>query len=401
VNAEDLLTETLREQTDRTEYPSTPMATVVTRAHGVRRRRARTATLAAAAAVAAIAVPGGVWLSRSPDSAPGPSHQLSSGPTNAPSPSPVRGLADLPSGPKPGVDYLVGDTYVTMTGERFTAGVFANASTATPARGGILVTVPRAPGLMQQAGIAETYLESNGHSQYLGCGSDRFAMSTDGVQSAYWLSDACPVTGSSTGKLFSGVNNTMGESGTGYAVTAAGATVEPVGILPQGTVVDTPRAQIVDSSGHTSDVAALATAGGSDENNDVISGQLRTDDSTGAVVDASSGSVLWRAPGWELGQFSNDGKYVLGAQPRNGPVPDGRAVFDAATGEKLVELPGPGADITLGQVAWGVDHTVLAIASEGHASAIVRFGLDGRLTRATPVVDVSDQHLGYRLAVRP
>jgi hypothetical protein len=92
---------------------------------------------------------------------------------------------------------------------------------------------------------------------------------------------------------------------------------------------------------------------------------------------------------------------VLGDQPRNGPIPDGHAIFDATTGDKLVELPAPGSGITLGQIGWDNDGTVLAVASEGHTSAIVRFGLDGRLTRATPVVDVSDHHLGYRLATRP
>jgi hypothetical protein len=193
----------------------------------------------------------------------------------------------------------------------------------------------------------------------------------------------------------------MGESGPGYVATAPGETVEPVGILPQGTVVDTPRAKIVDGSGHTSNVAALVTAGGSDENHDVISGQLVSDHTTGAVVNASSGTVLWRAAGWGLGQFSNDGRYVLGVQPADGS-PDTYAVFDAATGRRITTFSlGSIAPRFVGSPAWDINDTLLAAVTANRTSAIVRIDLDGRVTRATPVVDVSGQHLGYRLATRP
>jgi hypothetical protein len=227
-------------------------------------------------------------------------------------------------------------------------------------------------------------------------------MSTEGVESAYWLSDSCPVGRQVAGGLYSGVNNTMGESGAGHVGTPVGSQVEPIGIVQQGTVVDVVRGrttttQLVDQAGHLSPIAALVGAGGSDENNDVVSGQLASDPDTGAIVDAATGDVKVRVPGWDLGQFSNDGKYVLGDQPRSGPVPDGRAIFDATTGAKLVELPALGFGASISQVAWDFDDTVLAAADSSGLSTIVRFDLAGHVTRATPVVDEVD---GYRLATR-
>jgi hypothetical protein len=114
-------------------------------------------------------------------------------------------------------------------------------------------------------------------------------------------------------------------------------------------------------------------------------------------VDAATGDVKVRVAGWDLGQFSNDGKYVVGDQPRNGPVPDGVAIFDAATGAKLVELPALGFGASIRQLVWDFDDTLLATADSSDRSAIVRFDLDGHVTRATPVVDAVD---GYRLATR-
>ncbi|WP_151083273.1 hypothetical protein [Nocardioides cynanchi] len=407
MNPEDLLTETLHDRVERTDYPSTPLSAVAGRAGAIRARRRRTTVLAAAAAVAVVVVPGAVWLGRSPGSSPQPSQSLSSGPSTdptAPTLAEPLPLSALPLGQKPGIDYLVGDTYVTMSGDRITDAVFGNATTATPVRDGILASVPPAPGLMAQDGIAGTYLVSDAHHQYLGCGSDRFAMSTDGVQSAYWLADSCPVADTVAGALYSGVDNTMGESGPGRVVTPVGTQVTPVGIVQQGVVTDVVHGpaesvQVVDSSGHRSPVTGLARAGGSDENHDVLSGQLASDVNTGAIVDAATGAVQVRVPGWTLGQFSSDGRYVLGDQPRNGPTSDAIAVFDARTGHKVADLNRPGGPgVTLGQPAWDVDDTVLAVADSTEGSTIVRFDLQGHVTRATSVSHASG---AYRLATRP
>jgi hypothetical protein len=244
MNPEDLLTDALNDRAERTDYPTTPLSTVAGRAGAVRARRRRTTSVLAAAAVVAVVVPGAVWLGHSPGSSPQPGQSLSSGPTTSPTTQPTAHSSDplvldaLPQGKKPGIDYLVGDTYVTMNGDRITSPVFRRATTATSVRGGVLASVPPAPGLLSQSGIANTYLLSGGEHHFLGCGSDRFAMSTDGVESAYWLADSCPFASNVAGALYSGVNNTMGESGPGRSATPVGSQVEPIGVIQQGTVVD-------------------------------------------------------------------------------------------------------------------------------------------------------------------
>jgi hypothetical protein len=406
MNPEDLLSETLRDRVDRTDYPSTPMATVSTRARAIRsRRRGRTTVVAAAAAVAVVAVPGAIWLGHSPGGSPQPTDTTSSAPTStATADQNPAVLTSLPQGKAPGIDYLAGDTYVTMNGNRITSPDFAEALTATPVRGGILIAKSSPPAVARaHGGLAPLYLVANGTSQSLGCGSDRFAMSTDGVQSAYWVADSCAPGG--TGKLYSGVNNTMGESGAGYVATPAGSVYEPIGIVPQGTVVnvtrgDKVRSEIVGASGSVTPVAALAYAGGSDENNDVVSGQIAGDPATGIVVHASTGVPVAYFPGWQLGQFSNDGKYVLGYQPGDGVGTDRTAIFEAATGGMVVELPSSPLAITLGRSVWDFDDTVLATATGDNGSALVRFDLRGNVTRATPMANGSYAD-SYRLATRP
>jgi hypothetical protein len=403
MNPEDLLTDALHDRVERTDYPSTPLSAVAGRAGASRARRRRTTALAAAAAVAAVVVPGALWLGRSPDAAPRPSQTLSSGPSSDPTAPTVAGplpLEGLPLGQKPGIDYLVGDTYVTMNGDRITSPALRTAAVATPVRGGILTAT--APG--QTGPLSHVALVVDVAAQPLGCGTSRFAMSTDGVQSAYWLADSCTPGGA--GRLYSGVNNTMGESGPGYTATPTGAIDVPVGIVQQGVVVndvggddaDGPAGLLIRWDGTTKRLLTLASAQGSDENNDVVSGQLASNFDTGAIVDASTGAVQVRVPGWVLGQFSIDGRYVLGDQPRNGPIPDGHAIFDATTGSKVVDLPELGTGVTLGQLVWDGDGTVLAVANGTDASTIVRFDLQGHLTRATPVVDTAGM---YRLATRP
>ncbi len=394
MNPEDLLTDAFRDRTAHTDYPSTPMSTVAARAGAIRARRRRTTVLAAAAAVALVAVPSALWLGRSPGSSPQPGQTLSSGPTTRPSAdSGPLSLDNLPMGQKPGIDYLVGDTYVTMNGDRITHSLLTKAVAATPVRGGILVSTRS-----RLSGLGDLVLETDGGDQRLGCGSDRFAMSTDGTESAYWLMDSCTV--GSAGRLYSGLNSTMGESGPGYAATPAGSVYEPIGIVRQGTVVNVTNgsaehSEIVDASGTESPIPGLAFAGGSDENNDVVSGVL-SDGSTGAVVDASTGAVKWQTP-WILGQFSTDGRYVLGVQPVDGAaMGNDYAVFDAITGTKLLGFTNES------QPVWDFNDTLLTVEGGANTSAIVRTGLEGNRTLATPIVQgASYGDGGYLLATRP
>jgi hypothetical protein len=398
---EDLLTDTLRDRVERTDYASTPLSTVAGRAGAIRARRRRTTALAAAAAVAVVVVPGAIWLGRSPDGTAQPGRTLSSGPTSQPTAerSDLLSLDALPEGAKPGIDYIVGDTYVDMNGRRTSDPALRLATIATPVRDGLLYAVPE----KSSPDIARLWLRSQGNDQNLGCGSKHFAMSTDGTQTAYWVMDSC--TPGSAGKLYDGVDNTMGEAGASAVPTPAGEVIDPVGIQPGSVVVNAwhsqhPTPELIDAyTGKATPLSALRLVTGSDENNRVVSGEIAGNRFESAVVDARTGVVLWRT-GWQLGQFSDDGKYVIGMQSGDG-FPDSYTIFDAATGARVRDLPHWGLPGWISQLAWDFDDTLLAVASEGKQEAIVRFDLDGRASLATPPRGVIDGSHAYRLATRP
>jgi hypothetical protein len=108
--------------------------------------------------------------------------------------------------------------------------------------------------------------------------------------------------------------------------------------------------------------------------------------------------VKWRVDGWDLGQFSDDGKYVI-AQNLDGS--ESYAIFDAITGHKVASLDTIGDNVGIGGPVWDFNDTLLAVASDGHNEAIVRFDLNGHPTRATEVRPVSGVNDVYRLATRP
>jgi hypothetical protein len=406
MNPEDLLNDALHDRVERTDYPSTPLSAIAGRAGAIRARRRRTTFLAAAAVVAVIVVPGAVWLGRSPGGSPQPNQTSSSGPTSSPttqtSTPPTLSLDALPMGQKPGIDYIDGDTYVgKIYAGPVTSPVLGRATAVAPVRGGLVAATP---GAASTELSAITQLSSTGAATSLGCGAGTFALSTDGTLSAYWLKDSC--TGTSGGKLYSGALSAMGEAGAGFVTTAPGAIVQPIGILQQGIVVNaaeagTTRAQLVDYTGKASPIAGLSSAGGSDENNDVVSGQLSGDTGTGAVVNVGDGSVVCRVPSWQLGQFSNDGKYVVGVQPADG-FADTYAIFDAASCQRVAGLETLGNPVStrIRQVAWDFNDTLLAVVDDAQEQAIVRFDLDGHASLATPTRPATDGNDVYRLATR-
>ena len=101
MTAEDLLTRTLAEVTEMTEYPSTPLDTVVARAGQAHRRKRWTTSLVAAAALALVGGSTALWLSRD---------------TSSSTPAPAGPLTKIVPGAPPKVAYLVGDTYVINFG---------------------------------------------------------------------------------------------------------------------------------------------------------------------------------------------------------------------------------------------------------------------------------------------
>jgi hypothetical protein len=135
---------------------------------------------------------------------------------------------------------------------------------------------------------------------------------------------------------------------------------------------------------------------------DLVSG-LAPDRTDSLVVDAATGDVRWRLPGWSLGRFSPSGRYVVGirsmAPPPLGSTGDWIGVWEAATGHEVLRRALPG--LTLDSLAaWEGDDSVLVVAEDRSGrQAIIRVGRDGTVTRATRVA--AGLPGGFRLASTP
>jgi hypothetical protein len=391
---EDLLTRTFTEVTETTDYPSTPILTVVARARAVRRRRRRTAILAAAAAVAVVTVPTTILLNRSPDSTQTPLHEPTSGTTRSPTADSsllqARALSALPRGSKPGVDYIRRSDYVAASGTT-THLPLKEITEATPFLGGFLVgrTGP-------DLGPRLTWLDNQLHAQWTRCGNG-LTLSADRTLLTF-VTDDCR---SDMATIHLAVPSGMSNSD--QTTTAHGLPVIPIGIA-RGNVVYSRlpgRGVFVAHVGGSSQrVPGLSYGGAVDPTGTYVAGQSTADEKTGELVDLETGAVLWEQPGY-LAHFSQDGKYVLAASPGDESVV---RVLDAATGDQIAVLTAP-AGLRIEQTSWDDNDNVLAVVSSGGSSdgprheAIVRFALHGGSpTLATSPVRISGLQTGYRFA---
>ena len=109
------------------------------------------------------------------------------------------------------------------------------------------------------------------------------------------------------------------------------------------------------------------------------------------IVDTAADptTVVWETCDHSLGTFSPDGRYVLaGPAYRSGAGDLSLAVLDARTHREVATFDQPRkGQVTIGQTAWESDDTVLAFVSDGPSQALLRFGVDGTLERATDVVE--------------
>jgi hypothetical protein len=149
MTAEELLTRTFAQVADTTDYPATPLATVVARSRAVRGSRRRVAYVAAAAVVLAGGLSAAVALGGGDHSPPAPA-----GP-----------LGDLQQGAPPRVDYLEGDAFITTSGEQFTSSRFAKAAAAVAWKNGVLT----ASRLTSRHPFSTITFVSGGASADLGC----------------------------------------------------------------------------------------------------------------------------------------------------------------------------------------------------------------------------------------
>ena len=386
MSAEDLLTHTLQDVVETTDYPTTSMATVAARSRTLGHGRRRTAALLAAAA-ALVVVAGGsaaVWL--------GHDHATTQSPTGHL--DPAGSLPDVPQGEAPQVAFLEGDAFVTASGERITSPAFRKAATATAFGEGVLVAGGTTPGRV----FPTISLVAGGSTQRLGCGSPAFALG--GADPAYWLSDDCRIV--SLGRLFRGTTSSPTTKGQVYSpvrITSAGLVANSNQVIPNAAGSTGPV--LIDAQGgrhripHVFGVAAASPSGA------LVTGLS----SRGGfmVIETSTGAVQWRAPGWSLGHFSASGRYVVGEQKvgrQTTPgVGDVVGIWDANTGRQVLRVVLPNLSI-VGTAAWEGDRSVLVVVEDRQQQqAIVRVALDGTVTRATRVAPSGEGT--FRLAATP
>ena len=384
-SAEDLFARTLSKVVETTHYPTTSTATVAARSRALARAgRRATALVVAAAAVVAVGGSAAVALDRGDASTQRPVVHL----------DPAGSLPDIPQGKAPQVAFLDGNAFVTADGERITAPVFGSATTAATFGTGVLVASPTT----SQYPFATISLVSDGSTRRLGCGTPSFAVGSG--DPAYWLTDGCRFVG--PGRLFHGTTTTSTTKGVIYS--PAGSTSS--GVVANGTVGLRQGAGgggpvLIRPDGSSSRIARVAAVAAVSPSGDLAVGF--TTQGSGTVIELSTGAVQWRARTGTLGHFSASGRYVVttqsvGVQTVQG-VGDVVGIRDAATGHEVRSTVLPNLSI-VGRPVWEGDESVLVVVEDRHQQqAIVRVGLDGTVTRATPVAPEGAG--SFRLAASP
>ena len=307
---EHLIGDTLRERVAHTTHPSTPIGDVVSTAGRIRRRRRLLAGAATAAVVAALATPFVVAATNGSDGADSPFGPTDSSSIDA---APRVRLADVRLGQPPAVAWIDGSDYVAADGTRTTLPL-DHVTRATPYRSGFLVTV--------YGDNHVILLDSRLHEVWRRCTQGGFAVSQDGLRTAY-STGGCQ---GSDAEIHVGPTSGPGEEQT-WAMPLAPAS--PVGMLGAAVVISSLNEGpplLIDDDGSTTSLDQLSRAEGVDERLGLVSGQLAgsaPQRATGAVVDASTGSVSWSERGWALLSFSPDGSMVVGVRIDGGGSPRG------------------------------------------------------------------------------
>lgn len=413
MNTTDDLTRTLREQADHIGGHPIDLDTVRGRARTIQRRR-RVGTAAVAAAVLAVVVPVGINLTGGlNDAAPQPAPPAE--PTIEPAPQQKDGsfLLDIekaPQGAVPQVPYIVIDDHRLSTPE----GSFELPD-------GIVQLAPYGDGWMaiqagDYGGVGTRVVELD---------SD-FELTGDAVLPEPRLSGPSLVANADGSRLgwveLDGATpllvNAPTEGGTTIRTRVPGdrhTATSPVGFLADGTLVFTtadPSTFVnefgyVTASGDITSFRGFNTLVSTSEPTGLVAGQTQFlgDGSCSGVTDpVAGGKLLWETCDYSLGQFSPDGRYIVGlAAYSDGPGSSSLSILDARTGEPVVDYRGPRGRTISGvdQVVWEDDDTVLATVTQGPDQTMVRAELDGALSRVAPTLPTEGLNIEYRFPDYP
>jgi hypothetical protein len=384
-------------------------------AHGIRRRRRVLTGLVAAAAVA-VAVPVGITAAgrtgtdRPVGPAATPSRPAASAPpstaASTPSPTPTlpqaEGLLPLTAtgaarGGPPQVGYLRGRT-VHLAPDSAVE-LPSTYSSVTPYHGGFLAA-DFAKGEEYVVELDNTFAEVSRQP-----GSSRFALSADGTRVSWFTEDA----NGRTGLLHRAIPSGMSDEVTDQKVPG-GMQFSPVGFVSSDEVVyerfdDRPQVGVTDFAGSTRRLEGLLAAGGTSQEEGLVSGMVSVSDngSCWVVRPASAGEELWKTCDYSLGQFSPDGRYVLAGPAYRDGIGDGDvAVLDAHTGDVVAHwrcsLDGTAFVSTS---VWEDGTDVLTPLYEDGTWHLLRLNVSGAISETLDPVTADMDHRPWNFLPRP
>lgn len=414
MNTTDDLTRSLQEQADRIGGHPIDLESVRGRARSIQRRR-RAGGAVVAAAVLAVAVPVGVTVAGGLDDAAPPQPAPSPEPTIEPAPLQKDGsflldTEEAPQGAPPQVPYIVIDEDRLST---------PDGSSELP--DGIVQLAPYGDGWMaiqagDYGGIGTRVVELDSDFEITGdavlpeprLSGPSLVANADGSRLGWVeLEDGNPV-----------LVNAPTEGGTTVRTRLPGdlnTQTAPVGFLADGTLVYTTADSttfenefgLVTTSGETTPFDGFNALASTSEATGLVAGQTQFlgDGSCSGVTDPAAGSrLLWETCDYSLGQFSPDGRYIVGlAAYSDGPGSSSLSILDAGTGEPVVDYSGPrGRTVSgVGEVVWEDADTVLATVTQGIDQTIIRAELDGAVSRVAPTLQTADLSIEYRFPNHP
>lgn len=408
MNTQEELTRGLQDQADRIGGHPIDLESVRGRARGIQRRR-RIAAGAVAAAVLAVAVPVGVTVvgglddATTPQPAPEPAPSIEPAPLNEDG-SYLLSPKDAPEGEPPHVDYIVLDDRRLVTND---------GSVGLP--GDLILLAPYGEGWIGiQAGEPPTghqVVELTGDYEIVseGVTSGMSLVSSDDGSRVAWtefedgwtLVNAPTDGGEATRTSLPGIVHTPPEVS---------------GFLADGRVVFTTTDAetfegtfgVATTSGEVTSFGGFNRLFGTSQTTGLVAGQTKFlgDGSCSGVVDPVGGDrPLWDTCDYELGQFSPDGRYIVGlAAYSDGPGSPTLAILDARTGEPVVNYRGTNdrrSYIGVDQVVWEDEDTLLATVTQGVDQSIVRVELDGAVSRAARALPTGGMSIEYRFPNHP
>jgi hypothetical protein len=399
MNAEERSEELLRATLTATaEEVSSTLTLDDVRRHAAdsrRRSRHRSALIMAAAAIVVAVVPVALLRTGGTSPSPAPPPSAATGGTgnatasSSPSPSPTQtvppsDLTQIARGPGVTIPWLAHGVIHEPGHDDVTLPDVGAVTAFTNYHGGWLVS-----------GSGAWQVGGDGRTEMVAQSGGGIVVSGDGMQTAFLANDAVRI----------GITTGMGEGETVIPFQSPDPT-GPVGFLSGGRVAcNGLKGQLValDPSGRSRVLGGLYHASGSTDRGDLIAGTTVDDDGTAAVVTAD-GKTLWTKPGWQTGQFSPDGRHLAAYRSATGGEFETVAILDAHSGKVLTTnatLTGIRALPAVPPAAWDEDGGLLIPYRDGSAWTIVRLGLDGTTSRATPVFEGNPTDAGLVFAARP